>query len=254
MNRDFKGIWIPKRIWLDKTLGWSEKLLLVEIDSLDNEHGCWANNSYFAEFFNLSKDRVSRIINKLKEKGYIEVTIYYVEGTKQVDKRIIKVNRSIGENNDTYMNKKREGIGENNDTPIGENTKDNNTSFNNTFNNTNNTRKQIYETDSIHFQLSNHFFQLIKNNNPDHKQPNLQKWSDEIRKMIEIDKRTPEQIKYLMTWVQNNEFEMANVLSPAKLRKRFDDLVMKCKREKGGRNGINQPPADSKAAKYNFDF
>ncbi|UTI41090.1 helix-turn-helix domain-containing protein [Niallia sp. RD1] len=138
MNRDFKGVWIPKRIWLDKNLGWSEKLLLVEIDSLDNESGCWANNGYFADFFNLSKDRVSRMINKLKDKGYIEVTIYYKEGTKQVDKRVIKVNRCIGEITDTYLNKHREGIGENTDTPIGENAKDNNTSFNNTINNTNN--------------------------------------------------------------------------------------------------------------------
>ena len=41
IERDFKGIWIPKEIWLDSNLTWSEKMLLVEIDSLATlEKGC----------------------------------------------------------------------------------------------------------------------------------------------------------------------------------------------------------------------
>jgi hypothetical protein len=36
-NRDFKGIWIPKEIWLSKDLTLQEKVFYVEIDSLDNE-------------------------------------------------------------------------------------------------------------------------------------------------------------------------------------------------------------------------
>lgn len=50
MERDFKGIWIPKEIWLNTHLTMNEKLFLVEIDSLDNEKGCFASNDYFAEF------------------------------------------------------------------------------------------------------------------------------------------------------------------------------------------------------------
>ena len=37
MNRDFKGVWIPKEVWLDDKLSWMEKLFLVEIDSLDGK-------------------------------------------------------------------------------------------------------------------------------------------------------------------------------------------------------------------------
>ncbi|MED4399817.1 conserved phage C-terminal domain-containing protein [Metabacillus fastidiosus] len=144
MERAFKGIWIPKEIWLDKTLGWSEKLLLVEIESLDNEQGCFASNEYFAEFFNLSKDRISRMISSLKNKGYVTVDLVYKEGTKQIEKRVIRVTdehrrkhrEGIGENANRYGRKQQGGIGENNDTPIGENAKDNNTSINNTVNNT----------------------------------------------------------------------------------------------------------------------
>ena len=49
--------------------------------------------------------------------------------------------------------------------------------------------------------------------------------------MLELDNRTEEQIRYLMNWVQKDSFEMTNVLSPSKLRKRFDQLVMKVKQE-----------------------
>ena len=74
-NRDFKGIWIPAKIWLDKDLGWVEKVLLVEIDSLSsNGKPCWATNRYFAEFFGLSERTISRYINGLKSKKMIKIT------------------------------------------------------------------------------------------------------------------------------------------------------------------------------------
>lgn len=92
--------------------------------------------------------------------------------------------------------------------------------------------KQVYDETSSYFQLAQLFYEQILTNNADYKKPNLQTWSDDIRKMVEIDGRTEEQVKYLIKWVQQDEFEMVNVLSPAKLRKRFDQLVLKVKREK----------------------
>ena len=123
VNRDFKGVWIPRVVWLDKNLSWVEKLLLVEIDSLDNKDGCWASNKYFADFFDLSKDRVSKLISSLSKKEYISVNLIYKDGTKQVEKRVITIT-------DTYRRKQLEGIVENNDTPIVKNNEENNTSFN----------------------------------------------------------------------------------------------------------------------------
>lgn len=87
MNRDFKGVWIPKEVWLDDKLSWMEKLFLVEIDSLDAEKGCFASNAYFGEFFQLSNSRVSEIIKSLVSKGYITTFLLY-DG-KQVKQRIL---------------------------------------------------------------------------------------------------------------------------------------------------------------------
>lgn len=92
MNRAFKGVWIPKEIWLTKELTLQEKVFLVEISSLDNENGCYAGNAYFADFFQLSKSRVSQIINALEKKDLINISYLYKEGSKEIDRRIIRVN------------------------------------------------------------------------------------------------------------------------------------------------------------------
>lgn len=73
MNRDFKGVWIPKEIWLSKELTALEKVIFAEIDSLDNENHCTAGNEYFAEFCNCSQSAVTKTIKHLTELGLIEV-------------------------------------------------------------------------------------------------------------------------------------------------------------------------------------
>ena len=84
MNRKFKGIWIPNYIWLSKNLTLQEKVFLVEIDSLDNNGGCYANNSYFGKFFGLSNTRVSLVIKSLIEKGYVTSNINQEQGNKRI--------------------------------------------------------------------------------------------------------------------------------------------------------------------------
>ena len=93
-KRTFKGIWIPAEIWLDETLTLQEKVFLVEIDSLDNGEGCFASNAYFAKFFNLSTKRCSEIINTLESKGHVKISYKYKDGTKYIEKRIIKINKT----------------------------------------------------------------------------------------------------------------------------------------------------------------
>lgn len=145
MQRDFKGVWIPKDIWLAENISWIEKLVLTELDSLDNYNGCFATNEYIGNFFGLSKGRVSKIISKLAKEKYIKVTLIYKDGSKQIDKRVIKIlprgivktnHTPIVENNQGYSSKQLEGIVENNHTPMVENDQDNNTVINNTINNT----------------------------------------------------------------------------------------------------------------------
>ena len=74
-NRGFKGIWIPRDVWLSEDLTMMEKVLLAEIDSLDNERGCYASNAYFADFFGVSKRWITEKISELRDKGYISLVM-----------------------------------------------------------------------------------------------------------------------------------------------------------------------------------
>lgn len=136
-QRDFKGIWIPKEVWLNKDLNLNEKVFLVEIDSLDGKEGCYASNDYFADFFNLSKNRCSEIINQLAKKEYLKVNLIYKQGTKAIEKRIININKSkyLGIRDiDRGIRETDRGIRKL-DKGYSENCEDNNTITNNIINN-----------------------------------------------------------------------------------------------------------------------
>ena len=143
LERQFKGIWIPREIWLSKDLTLQEKVLLVEIDSLDNENGCTATNQYFADFFGISKTRISILINNLIKKGYIISNIVYKEGTKEILYRVLNICYI------PYITKVKGGIQEKLNTPIQEKLKDNNIYNNNIYNNIYNNKKEIYKEKSF---------------------------------------------------------------------------------------------------------
>ena len=76
MERDFKGVWIPKSVWLDDRLSALEKMILAEIDSLDcGNNGCYASNQYIADFCQCSVTKVSLSVSKLVSLGYVTSTV-----------------------------------------------------------------------------------------------------------------------------------------------------------------------------------
>ena len=71
-ERDFKGIWIPAEVWLDERLNPLEKVILMEIDSLDcGDKGCYASNEYIAGFCQCSESKVAHAVTRLVELGYV---------------------------------------------------------------------------------------------------------------------------------------------------------------------------------------
>ena len=96
---------------------------MTKITALCNERGyCWSENSYFAELYGVSNTSISKWINLLVQKGYLSSEITYKEGTKQIDKRYLRIV--------AYP------IEEKLNTPIEEKFKGNNTDVKNTSNNT----------------------------------------------------------------------------------------------------------------------
>jgi hypothetical protein len=105
-NRDFKGIWIPKNIWEDERLSPFDKVLLMEIDSLDNEDGCWKSNNSLAEFMQSGVASITRSIKKLEDLKYIKTSMKKSDyGTVRVIKMIrgVSSKRLEGSNQNDYQ-------------------------------------------------------------------------------------------------------------------------------------------------------
>ena len=71
MSRDFKGVWIPREVWLCTDLTLFEKALFGEVYSLDGPDGCYASNDYLAEFAGVSDRYVRSGLAKLKRLGLV---------------------------------------------------------------------------------------------------------------------------------------------------------------------------------------
>ena len=90
-NLNLKGIWIPIEILTDKKLSDKEKHIYSLIIFLSQEKGyCFCTNKTISELLNISSKQVSKLINSLKAKGYICVTMKYKENSKQIETRTIK--------------------------------------------------------------------------------------------------------------------------------------------------------------------
>ena len=159
-ERKYKGIWIPKEIWLSEELTLQEKVLLVEIDSLeDEEKGCYASNNYFARFFKLSPGRISQLITTLSKKQYINVE--YIKNGKEIESRIIRIQRPpypVFSKLNTYLENCNGGI-KNTKEGYLENAKENNISINNI---NNNKKKVIKEKYFENEEVNDLFYEFLE--------------------------------------------------------------------------------------------
>lgn len=89
-DRNFKGIWIPKLIYLNRDVNWYSKILFLEIHSFtENGKECYMSNKYIASFLNISERQVSRYISELKAVGWIEEVGF--DGRKRYLKSVLQV-------------------------------------------------------------------------------------------------------------------------------------------------------------------
>ena len=148
-QRQFKGIWIPKEIWLNKDLTFQEKIILVEIDSYDDgQVGCFATNKHFVNNFGINSSRISQIIQSLQRKNYITIT--YDFNGKEIIKRYLHINRPPYPPKDGMLKinigmlKNEMGVCQFDKGGYVKKLKDNNTNINNT--NINNKKERKKET------------------------------------------------------------------------------------------------------------
>ena len=76
---------VPASVRYDKELPANAKLLYGELSALTQAEGyCWASNAYFASLYDLTEDRISRLLVLLERRGYITREIVRDEETNAV--------------------------------------------------------------------------------------------------------------------------------------------------------------------------
>lgn len=193
----------------------------------------------------LTKRQVSYSVKKLKELGLVETklkrangapTVHYkLDYDKLLDSIVTKCHYPSEQNVTIHCDKMSQSLTE--------------TTTENTTEIKTISRNKDFDEDSIHFQLANRFYQKILVNNPNQKEPNFKTWSNDIRLMMERDNRTKDQIVYLIDWVQNDSFWMSNIMSPKKLREKFDQLVVRIKSERNQSSTKQVKPPNYEEAK-----
>lgn len=86
---------------------------------------------------------------------------------------------------------------------------------------------QQFKENSEAYKLSSYLLQKIRANDPNFKQPNLQKWAVTIDRLIRLDKRDPKLIKAVIDFATTDDFWKSNILSANKLRKQFTTLMLR---------------------------
>ncbi|MDF2910634.1 MAG: hypothetical protein K0Q56_1515, partial [Sporolactobacillus laevolacticus] len=75
--------------------------------------------------------------------------------------------------------------------------------------------------DDTQMELAKKLLTRIQERDPNYRQPNLDKWANDIRLMMERDNRPYNEIDKVIDWCQDDAFWHKNILSTGKLREQF---------------------------------
>lgn len=86
------------------------------------------------------------------------------------------------------------------------------------------TSEKVFSEDDL--QTAKFISEKIKLLDPKAKAPKLENWANTIRLMREVDGRSDEEIRDVFAWANRNSFWSVNILSPDKLRDKFQTLTL----------------------------
>ena len=113
----------------------------------------------------------------------------------------------------------------------------------------------IFDEDTEQYRLALLMRGCILENLPNAKVPEtspdkLRRWAHDIDLMMRIDKRSPDEIRQLIDWSHKDSFWRANILSPGKLREKWDTLTAQRIR---GMERVRGDPKEKLSQKNNFE-
>jgi phage replication O-like protein O len=116
--------------------------------------------------------------------------------------------------------------------------------------------KKNYEEDNTYFRMAKYLYDKIKlvaeAESKGHLIINadLQKWADDMRKLVEVDKQNKQLAKDVMDWVPTSSFWKTNILSAKKFRAQFIKLVLDMSKDNKPKQQQRQPDARDKDLEF----
>ena len=219
----------------------STKLVLLRLaDSANDETGeCWPSLKHIQDKCNIkSKNTIRRALEILEQLGLVVVIKRKLTATQNTSnlyrlniKKILNPSFELGGSNSELGGSNSELEGGSNSEPRTNNSfepiNESNSTSGKNFPLAKTGKKFVYTNDDL--LAANWIFGLIKNLSPNVKTPTFESWANEIRLMRERDGRTHKDICELFKWANEDEFWSANILSPSKLREKWDQLEIKRK-------------------------
>lgn len=94
-NREFKGVWIPRALYLNEELNWTEKLIILEIDSFSrNGMPCFISNEHLCKHLKVSASTIEKALKKTEDLGYIIRSHAVIDGH---NRRILRMQAVIND-------------------------------------------------------------------------------------------------------------------------------------------------------------
>lgn len=204
---------------LRKTKGWNKEEDAISV-------------SQFMKVTGLSNRKVIDACERLVELGLLEqkigsnkIKVFSVRDYKtssSEESSLVKKVHSGSEESSLSVVKKVHTQNNN----INNTTKNNNTSSSGkNFQPRTKAKKNVFSNDDL--KAAEWIFHLIRKLNPSFKEPKFESWANDIRLMRERDNRTHKDICELFQWANQDRFWSVNILSPATLRAKWDQLSMK---------------------------
>lgn len=204
---------------LRKTKGWNKEEDAISV-------------SQFMKVTGLSNRKVIDACERLVELGLLEQKI----GQNKIKVFSVKDYKTSGSEESSLVKKVHSGSEESSlsvvkkvhtqNNNINNTTKNNNTSSSEKdFQPRAKAKKNVFSDDDL--MAAEWILGLIRKLNPSFKEPKIESWANDIRLMRERDNRTHKDICELFKWANQDRFWSVNILSPATLRAKWDQLSMK---------------------------
>ena len=89
----YRGLWVPRELWEDTDIGWTEKRMLIEIlnRSIDNKMVC--TTQFLADIMGLKHITAHKTLMSLLEKEYLQGVHIHKRGNHHKARRYLRINK-----------------------------------------------------------------------------------------------------------------------------------------------------------------